>query len=165
MSTVQSSVNLQHKLSMVSLHQSPSKRAEQKKVKKIKPPMSKSFKDSEEEAKQCTITDRKIDLLTRCKHLELQLKHRTKRHKNVTQKVSKLLFFLHCLQRDHQIPINQIYEEDGFKNLVTHRFHQTLKSFETSFKPQDSQSDNEYSFYSEDSYDPIISKLKYEPSP
>jgi hypothetical protein len=62
---------------------------------------------------------------------------------------------MHCLQRDHKIPINQIYEEDGFKDLLTARFHETLKKMQTSFKPQESGSDNEYSFYSEDSYEPI----------
>lgn len=107
------------------------------------------------------ITDRKIDLLTRVKHLELQLRHRKKRHHLQTQKLSKLLFFLHCLQMDRGIPINQIYDEDQFSSLPTARFHQIVKTFETSFKPCDSESDNEYSFYSEDSYEGIEPRLDY----
>ena len=81
-----------------------------------------------------------------------------------TQKLSKLLFFLHCLQMDRGIPINQIYDEDQFSSLPTARFHQIVKTFETSFKPCDSESDNEYSFYSEDSYEGIEPRLDYKAS-
>lgn len=60
------------------------------------------------------LTERKIELLTKIKHMELKLRHRKKRQYNQTQKLSKLLFFLHCLQMDRGIPINTIYEEDNF---------------------------------------------------
>ena len=56
---------------------------------------------------------------------------------------------------DRGIPINNIYEEDNFQSLPTHRFHQIVRTFDTSFKPCDSESENEYSFYSEDSYEYI----------
>lgn len=36
-----------------------------------------------------------------------------------------------------------------------------MKTFETSFKPCDSESDNEFSFYSEDSYDYIQARLSF----
>lgn len=94
----------------------------------------------------------------------MQLKHRKKRQYHQTQKLSKLLFFLHCLQMDRGIPINQIYEEDNFQSLPTHRFHQIVRTFETSFKPCDSESDNEFSFYSEDSYEYIGRRCGHESS-
>jgi hypothetical protein len=73
------------------------------------------------------------------------------------------LFFLHCLHRDHAIPINQLYDEDGFKSLPTQRFHEVIKTIETSFKPCDSSSDNEFSFYTEDSYELIDVKVTNTP--
>lgn len=36
-----------------------------------------------------------------------------------------------------------------------------MKTFETSFKPCDSESDNEFSFYSEDSYEYIYPRLSF----
>jgi hypothetical protein len=36
-----------------------------------------------------------------------------------------------------------------------------VRTFETSFKPCESESDNEYSFYSEDSYELIEKKLEF----
>ena len=122
-----------------------------------------SLKPSKQASKD-VITDRKVDLLVKVKHLELQLKHRKKRQYHQTQKLSKLLFFLHCLQMDRGIPINQIYEEDNFQSLPTHRFHQIVRTFETSFKPCDSESDNEFSFYSEDSYEYISRRCGHESS-
>lgn len=62
---------------------------------------------------------------------------------------------------EHEIPINKIYEEDQFQTLQTSRFHQIVRTLETSFKPCDSESDNEFSFYSEDSYEYIEPRLSY----
>lgn len=59
------------------------------------------------------LSERKISLLTKVEHLKLQIRHTKKREKLKTQKVSKLLFFLHTLQMDYGIEINKMYEEAG----------------------------------------------------
>lgn len=48
--------------------------------------------------------------------------------------------------------------------MPTARFHQIVRTYDTTFKPCDSESDNEYSFYSEDSYEGIESRLEYRAS-
>jgi cell division septum initiation protein DivIVA len=67
------------------------------------------------------ITDRKADLLVEIESLKRRLSKMDKRiayHKN---KENKFLFFLFTLQ-NKGIPVNELYEKEGIKDIATSRF-------------------------------------------
>ena len=67
------------------------------------------------------ITDRKADLLVEIESLKRRLSKMEKRihyHKN---KENKFLFFLFTLQ-NKGIPVNELYEKEGIKDIATSRF-------------------------------------------
>lgn len=81
------------------------------------------------------------------------------------------MFFFFTLQ-NKGVPVNEIYEQEGIKAIRTNRFDQIMAQIakENGDQPvdknKDGESDNEYSFYSEDSYEylaknPDISMQRY----
>ena len=67
-------------------------------------------------------------------------------HKN---KENKFLFFLFQLQ-NQGVPVNEIYEREGIKDMPTSRFAEIMGDDQAV-----NQSSLLFSFYSDDSYDPI----------
>lgn len=111
-------------------------------------------KQTQTETERHSLTNRKIDLLAANRHLQLKLKLQKKKTRSLRQKLSKLMFFFYTLQKDKNIPVNQIYEEEGIRQIPTNRFNQILGQIDTSFQPFESQSEeDEFSFYSSDSYE------------
>ena len=74
--------------------------------------------------------------------MEKKLAH----HKN---KENKFLFFLFQLQ-NQGVPVNEIYEREGIKDIPTSRFAELVGE-----DPAANQSSLLFSFYSDDSFDPI----------
>jgi hypothetical protein len=70
-------------------------------------------------------------------------------HKN---KENKFLFFLFSLQ-NQGIPVNEIYEKEGIKDIPTERFKDIM--VEENGGATTNQSSMIFSFYSDDSYEPI----------
>ena len=99
------------------------------------------------------ITDRKADLLVEIESLKRRLSKMDKRiayHKN---KENKFLFFLFTLQ-NKGIPVNELYEKEGIKDIATSRFADIMAEEQQQNNPNN-QSSLMFSFYSDDSYEPI----------
>jgi hypothetical protein len=77
-----------------------------------------------------------------------KLEKRLHYHKN---KENKFLFFLFTLQ-NKGIPVNEIYEKEGIKDIPTTRFAEIMGEEQAI---QHNQSSLMFSFYSDDSYEPI----------
>lgn len=98
------------------------------------------------------ITDRKADLLVEIESLRRRLSKMEKRivyHKN---KENKFLFFLFTLQ-NKGIPVNDLYEKEGIKDIATSRFADIMA--EGDQQQLNNQSSMMFSFYSDDSYEPL----------
>jgi hypothetical protein len=48
------------------------------------------------------------------------------------------MFFFYTLNKDKGIPVNQLYEEEGIREIPTNRFNQILSQVDTSFQPVES---------------------------
>ena len=70
-------------------------------------------------------------------------------HKN---KENKFLFFLFTLQ-NKGIPVNELYEKEGIKDIATSRFADIMA--EDQQPNMNNQSSMMFSFYSDDSYEPL----------
>lgn len=79
-----------------------------------------------------------------------KLKKKLGYHKN---KENKFLFFLFTLQ-NKGVPVNDIYESEGIKNIPTERFAEILGDENRDISRQSSQSII-HSFYTDDSYELI----------
>lgn len=77
-----------------------------------------------------------------------KLEKRIEYHKN---KENKFLFFLFSLQ-NKGIPVNEIYEQDGIRDIPTSRFAEIMGEEQPN---NNNQSSLMFSFYSDDSYEPI----------
>eukprot|EP00349_Pseudokeronopsis_sp_Brazil_P009629 CAMPEP_0202970272 /NCGR_PEP_ID=MMETSP1396-20130829/16251_1 /ASSEMBLY_ACC=CAM_ASM_000872 /TAXON_ID= /ORGANISM="Pseudokeronopsis sp., Strain Brazil" /LENGTH=138 /DNA_ID=CAMNT_0049698671 /DNA_START=270 /DNA_END=686 /DNA_ORIENTATION=- len=82
--------------------------------------------------------------------LQRQVKKYQKRVEYHRNKENKFLFFLFSLQ-NKGIPVNEIYESEGIKDIPTSRFGE-LMGEDTKGTNQSSMM---FSFYSDDSYEPI----------
>ena len=71
-------------------------------------------------------TSRKVDLLVENQHLKQKLRKKDKSNKLLKQKVHKLHYFLLKLQEDHSIPVNQLYEAEGIRQIPTDRFDELM---------------------------------------
>ncbi|CDW91253.1 UNKNOWN [Stylonychia lemnae] len=101
------------------------------------------------------ITERKTELLIENEQLKImndriqkklnRMQTKLDYHKN---KENKFLYFLYSLQNSG-IPVNEIYEKEGIKDIPTSRFADIVGD------EQVNQSSMMFSFYSDDSYDPI----------
>ena len=67
------------------------------------------------------ITDRKADLLVEIDSLKRRLSKMEKRIQYHKNKENKFLFFLFTLQ-NKGIPVNELYEREGIKDIATSRF-------------------------------------------
>lgn len=67
------------------------------------------------------ITDRKADLLVEIESLKRRLSKMEKRIQYHKNKENKFLFFLFTLQ-NKGIPVNELYEREGIKDIATSRF-------------------------------------------
>ena len=98
------------------------------------------------------ITDRKADLLVEIESLRRRLSKMEKRIQYHKNKENKFLFFLFTLQ-NKGIPVNELYEKEGIKDIATSRFADIMA--EDQQAQQNNQSSMMFSFYSDDSYEPL----------
>lgn len=67
------------------------------------------------------ITERKADLLVEIESLKRRLSKMEKKIQYHKNKENKFLFFLFTLQ-NKGIPVNEMYEREGIKDIATNRF-------------------------------------------
>lgn len=97
------------------------------------------------------MSDSVADMIVENEHLKKKLKKADKKMEYHKNKENKFLFFLFSLQ-NKGIPVNEIYEQDGIKDIPTSRFKEIMG--EDPNAPTN-QSSVMFSFYSDDSYEPI----------
>jgi len=71
------------------------------------------------------LTEKELDLLVQNRLLERQLKKVEKEKSYNANKISKFIYFFFTLQ-NKGIPVNEIYENDGVKQIQTHRFQEMM---------------------------------------
>jgi len=71
------------------------------------------------------ITDRKLDLIVDKEIMGKQLKQMQKKEAVFKQKINKMLFLFFTLQ-NKGIPVNEIYEAEGIKQIMTERFDEIM---------------------------------------
>ena len=98
------------------------------------------------------ITDRKADLLVEVESLRRRLSKMEKKIQYHKNKENKFLFFLFTLQ-NKGIPVNELYEKEGIKDIATNRFADIMA--EDQQMQANNQSSLMFSFYSDDSFEPI----------
>jgi len=98
------------------------------------------------------ITDRKADLLVEVESLRRRLSKMDKKIQYHKNKENKFLFFLFTLQ-NKGIPVNELYEKEGIKDIATSRFADIMA--EDQQMQANNQSSLMFSFYSDDSFEPI----------
>lgn len=111
------------------------------------------------------ITDRKADLMVDNEQMRRQVKRLQKKIEYHKNKENKFLFFLFSLQ-NQGIPVNEIYEKEGIKDIPTSRFAEILAEDPNQMN---NQSSILFSFYSDDSYEliddgPDPAKIKKRPN-
>ena len=99
------------------------------------------------------ITERKADLLVEIESLKRRLTKMEKKIQYHKNKENKFLFFLFTLQ-NKGIPVNEMYEKEGIKDIATNRFADIMAEDPNGGGPNN-QSSLIFSFYSDDSYEPL----------
>lgn len=98
------------------------------------------------------ITDRKADLLVEVESLKRRLSKMEKKIQYHKNKENKFLFFLFTLQ-NKGVPVNELYEKEGIKDIPTARFADIMAEDQNNMA--NNQSSLMFSFYSDDSFEPI----------
>ena len=118
------------------------------------------------------LSESKLVLLEHKERMRLKLRKREKREKLLKQKINKLMFFFFTLQ-NKGVPVNEIYEQEGIKAIRTDRFDEIMAQIARENgemavdQKRDGESEDAYSFYSDDSYEylprnPNILMLPYQ---
>ena len=71
------------------------------------------------------LTDKELDLMVENEMQKRKLKKAEKEKSYNANKISKLIYFFFTLQ-NQGIPVNEIYERDGVKNIKTDRFQEIM---------------------------------------
>jgi len=94
------------------------------------------------------LTAKELDSLVEVAQLSRKLKKTEKEKQQNANKISKFIYFFFTLQ-NKGIPVNEIYENDGVKQIKTERFQEMMNPQEEERKSER----DDLSFYSDDSFD------------
>ena len=103
------------------------------------------------------LSDSKLNLMEEKEGMRLRLRKKEKQEKLLKQKINKLMFFFFTLQ-NKGVPVNEIYEQEGIKAIKTDRFDEIMiqiakENGDNPPEKKEEQSDQEFSFFTEDSYE------------
>ena len=117
---------IQNKPPMVKRKKSPQTVVKEKRQQSVESIRGQKVATTQTDSNKSALSNRKIDLLVENKKLQLKLKLQKKKTRGLRQKLSKMMFFFYSLHKEKNIPVNQIYEEEGIRQIPTIRFNKIM---------------------------------------